>query len=604
MPLPIADYALIGNTRTAALVGRDGSIDWLCLPRFDSAACFASLLGTPEHGRWLVAPAGEIKEIKRRYRPGTLILETDFTTVEGQVRLIDCMPLWPGRSDVVRLVQGIKGCVPMRMDLRIRFDYGSIVPWVHSMEGGLAAMAGPDALELRTIVNLHGEDFKTIADFSVIEGQLIPFVLSYFASHEPPPLPIDPFASVNAATVWWESWSKHCTYHGPWLDKVQRSVITLKALTFAPTGGIVAAPTTSLPEQPKGIRNWDYRFCWLRDATFTLYALLSSGFRQEAAAWREWLIRVAAGRPQDLQILYGLAGERRLHETSLGWLPGYQGAAPVRIGNAASEQFQLDVYGEVMDALHLTRIAGLDPEAHAWEIQKVLMDFLESSWQRPDNGIWEVRGGPRHFTHSKMMAWVGVDRAVKAVERFGLDGPVERWRELRGRIHAEVCERGFNPELGSFVQSYDSTRLDASLLMMPLVGFLPPKDERVRGTVEAIERELLQDGLVLRYVTSGEVDGLPPGEGFFLPCSFWLVDNLAMLGRHDEAYRLFERLLLFGNDVGLFSEEYDPRARCLLGNFPQAMTHVALVNSAGHLSSGTDPSRHRRMGSENGYAFP
>ena len=603
MSSSIADYALIGNTRTAALVGLDGSIDWLCLPRFDSAACFASLLGEPEHGRWLIAPAGKVRGTKRRYRRGTLILETDYETAEGVVRLIDCMPLWPDRSDVVRLVKGLSGRVSMQMELRIRFDYGSIVPWVRRLNGGLAATAGPDALEFRTIVGLHGQEFKTIANFSVNEGQLVPFVLSYFASHEPPPLPIDPFASVEIATRWWKAWSKGCTYQGPWRDAVLRSVITLKALTYAPTGGIAAAPTTSLPEQLHGMRNWDYRFCWLRDATFTLYALLTAGFRKEAAAWREWLLRAAAGRPQDLQILYGLAGERRLSEITVPWLPGYQGATPVRVGNAACEQFQLDVYGEVMDALHLTRIAGLEPERHAWEIQRVLLDFLESSWERPDNGIWEVRSGHRHFTHSKVMAWVGVDRAVKAVERFGLEGPVERWRGLRQCIHEQVCERGFNSELGSFVQSYGSKQLDASLLMIPLVGFLAPQDPRVKGTVEAIERHLLRDGLVIRYASSTEVDGLPPGEGIFLPCSFWLVDNLAMLGRHDDGRRLFERLLSLCNDVGLLSEEYDPSTQCLLGNFPQAISHVALVNSAANLSSTGGPGRHRSTAGENGDAF-
>jgi GH15 family glucan-1,4-alpha-glucosidase len=594
----IEDYALIGNTRTAALVGKDGSIDWLCLPRFDSPACFAALLGEAQHGRWLLAPTAGVVDIRRSYRDATLVLETDFETADGAVRVIDCMPLWEGRSDLVRVIRGLWGQVTMRMELIIRFDYGSLVPWVHRLDGGLAATAGPDALELRTIVDLHGEDFMTVAEFTVSEGQWIPFVLSYFASHESPPLPIDPYAAVAATAQWWQQWAGCCSYAGQWREAVLRSLITLKALTYAPTGGIVAAVTTSLPEQPGGVRNWDYRFCWLRDATFTLYALLITGYREEAGAWREWLLRAAAGRPQDLQILYGIAGERRLSEMELSWLPGYQGAAPVRIGNAASRQFQLDVYGEVMDTFHLARSAGLEPDEASWQLQRVILDHLESVWQRPDEGIWEVRGRQRHFTYSKVMAWVAMDRAVKAVERFRLDGPVERWRCLRKLIHEQICRESFDAEQGAFVQYYGSKALDASLLLIPLVGFLPPGDPRVGSTVAAIERELTVDGLVQRYRTTETVDGLPPGEGVFLPCSFWLADNLALLGHQTKACELFERLLELRNDVGLLSEQYDSRQRRLLGNFPQAFTHVALINTARNLSHTGGPSEHRGVAGE------
>ncbi|MGA7979564.1 MAG: glycoside hydrolase family 15 protein [Chromatiaceae bacterium] len=591
MPSPIEDYALIGNTRTAALVGRDGSIDWLCLPRFDSAACFAALLGDPGHGRWLLAPKETTKRVTRAYREGSLVLETTCETASGKVRITDYMPHWEGRSDVVRVVDGLSGRVEMATELRVRFDYGSIVPLVR--HGLLIATAGPDSVALRTRAPLREEDSTILSDFAVSEGQRLPFVLSHFPSHEAPPLPIDPDAACDTTTEWWRQWSDRCAYDGLYPEVVKRSLITLKALTYSPTGGMVAAPTTSLPEQLGGVRNWDYRFCWLRDATFTLYALLITGYVEEAEAWREWLLRAAAGRPQDLQILYGIAGERRLSETELPWLPGYEGASPVRVGNAASTQRQLDVYGEVMDALYLTRRSDLDLSEHAWRLQRVLLDFLESGWKEPDDGIWEVRGPQRHFTHSKVMAWVGFDRAVKSAQRFHLEGPVDRWRTVRDQIHEEVCRRGFDEARGSFVQHYDSKALDASALMLPLVGFLPPSDRRISSTVDAIQRELVVDGLVRRYAGDESVDGLPPGEGVFLPCSFWLVDNLAMLGRRDEARELFERLIGLCNDVGLISEEYDPEHRRLVGNFPQAFTHVSLVNSARNISRSGGPGEHR-----------
>ncbi len=598
MTTPIGDYALIGNTRTAALVGCDGSIDWLCAPRFDSRACFAALLGTREHGRWLLAPARKARRVRRSYRSETLVLETEFETVDGTVRLIDCMPPWPDRTDIVRVVEGVHGRVPMRMELIIRCGYGVVVPWVRGAEGALLATAGPDSLELRAGVETKGKDFTTIAQFTVQRGQRIPFILSHFLSHQPRPLPIDASAAITATELSWRGWCARSTYDGRWGDAVKRSLITLKALTYAPTGGIVAAPTTSLPERIGGVRNWDYRFCWPRDATYTLYALLLAGYHDEARAWREWLLRAAAGRPQDMQTVYGIAGERQLAELELAWLPGYAGSAPVRIGNAASTQCQLDVYGEVIDALHLARTAGLDAGEDAWSFQLALLEFLESHWTKPDNGIWEVRGEQQHFTHSKVMAWVAFDRAIKAVENDGVKGPVERWRRVRARIHADVCRKGYNPKSGTFVQHYGSTKLDASLLQIALVGFLPPDDPRVRRTVEAIERELMCEGLVIRYPTARRVDGLPPGEGVFLPCSFWLADNLVLQGRSADAEALFERLLGVQNDVGLLSEEYDPRARVLLGNFPQALSHVALINTARNLSRRGGPGEHRSGGME------
>jgi GH15 family glucan-1,4-alpha-glucosidase len=584
MPLPIEDYALIGDCHTAALVGRDGSIDWLCLPRFDSGACFAALLGEPRHGRWLIAPNAEARSIRRRYRDGTLILETEFETDEGAVRIIDCMPLSNERWDVLRIVEGLTGHVAMRMELVIRFDYGSIVPWVRRVDDALLATAGPDTLELRTPVDVRGENMKTVGEFHVSAGERVPFALNYRPSHEAPQHAVDPERELAATEKAWCKWSGRCTFPGPWHEAVVRSLITLKALTYTPTGGLVAAPTTSLPEQPGGVRNWDYRFCWLRDATFTLNALLLAGYRDEAVAWRGWLLRAAAGSPEDLQTLYSVTGERRLDEYEVDWLPGYGGATPVRVGNAASKQFQLDVYGEVMDTLHLARLAGLEAEPAAWRIQVVLLRFLESSWREPDEGIWEIRGPRRHFTHSKVMAWVAFDRAIKDAEAFGLDGPVERWKETRDAIHAQVCAEGYDARSNTFVQSYGSPYLDASLLLIPQVGFLPPDDLRVIGTVDAILRHLIVDGLVLRYSTATDVDALPSGEGAFLPCSFWLADSLVLIGRRDEGKALFERLLALRNDLGLLAEEYDPHERRMLGNFPQALTHMALINTARLLS--------------------
>jgi GH15 family glucan-1,4-alpha-glucosidase len=598
--LRIEDYALIGDLHTAALVGRDGSIDWLCLPRFDSGACFAALLGKPGHGRWQIAPRAPVRAVRRAYRDHTLVLETEFELEDGgAVRLIDCMPTGHRHSSVIRLVEGVRGQVPMRMELLIRFDYGSVVPWVRRRrEGGFTALAGPDALVFHTKAPFQSRDFRTTAEFTVSPGERMSFAITYFPSHQSVPPTPDPETALDATERWWRQWCGRCHYDGQWRDAVVRSLITLKALTYAPTGGIVAAPTTSLPEQPGGMRNWDYRYCWLRDATFTLYALLTAGYEDEALAWREWLLRAAAGRPEDLRILYGLAGERRLSEFELEWLPGYEGATPVRIGNAASDQFQLDVYGEVMDMLHVARTHGLHPGEHTWELQRTLLDFLESNWRNPDDGIWEVRGGRRHFTFSKIMAWVAMDRAVKAVERFRLKGPVDRWRQIRTEIHDEICRKGFSAECGAFTQHYGSKVLDASLLLMPMVGFLPAADARVRATVSAIERELAVDGFVARYSDVEQVDGLPAGEGAFLPCSFWLADNLVMQGRREEARALFERLLGICNDVGLLSEEYDVTGKRQLGNFPQAFTHVMLVNSARNLSRSGGPADHRSTSSE------
>jgi len=584
MSLPIEDYALIGDCHAAALVGRDGSIDWLCLPRFDSGACFAALLGDPRHGRWLIAPAAKVLSTRRRYREGTLILETEFETAEGAVRIIDCMPLSDERWDVLRIVEGLRGRVAMRMELIVRFDYGSIVPWVRRSDHTLLLTAGPDTLELHTPVAVRGEDMKTVAEFHVGKGERVQFSLNYRPSHEQTQAGIDGEAELAATEQRWRDWSQRCAYQGRWGEAVALSLITLKALIYAPTGGIVAAPTTSLPEQQGGVRNWDYRYCWLRDATFTLNALLLAGYHEEAVAWREWLLRAAAGSPEDLQILYSVTGERRLEEYEVGWLPGYGGAAPVRVGNAASTQFQLDVYGEVMDTLHLARVAGLEARPHAWQFQLVLLQFLESNWQEPDEGIWEMRGPRRHFTHSKVMAWVAFDRAVRDAEAFGLDGPVERWRQVRDAIHAQVCAKGYDSQRNTFVQSYGSTHLDASLLLIPQMGFLPPDDPRVRGTLEAIERTLVVDGLVLRYSTDGDADALPAGEGSFLPCSFWFADCLALCGRRKEGEALFERLLALRNDLGLLAEEYDTRGRHMLGNFPQALTHMALIHTARLLS--------------------
>ena len=595
MALAIEDYALIGDTLTAALVGRDGSIDWLCLPRFDSPACFAALLGDPSHGRWLLSPAGGGRPARRRYRPGTLVLETEHETPGGVARVVDFMPPRGREPDLVRIVEGVRGRVEMKMELVIRFDYGRIVPWIRRVEPGVLAVAGPDAVVLESDVETHGEDLTTVAEFTISQGEQAAFVLMWNESYEPLPQTVDVRGALAETEEFWSKWSSACAPAGAWSELVTRSLITLKALTFAPSGGIVAAATTSLPEQLGGVRNWDYRFCWLRDATLTLYSLLSAGYTQEAVAWRDWLLRAAAGQRSKLQIMYGPAGEHRLPELVLDWLPGYQGAAPVRVGNAASEQFQLDVYGEVMDTLHHARELGIQPDEYAWALQHSMMEFLESAWREPDEGIWEVRGGQRHFTHSKVMAWVAFDRAVKAVEHSGLEGPVERWRALREEVHREVCERGFDPDRGAFVQFYGADQLDASLLMLPLVGFLPAGDPRVRGTVEAIERDLCHDGFVLRYPTGGPdpVDGLPPGEGAFLPCTFWLVDNLVLQGRRREAEELYERLVGVCNDVGLLAEEYDPRHRRLVGNFPQAFSHVGLINSAFKLRRRAGPAEER-----------
>jgi len=582
--LKIEDYALIGDCHSAALVGRDGSIDWLCLPRFDSGACFAALLGEPAHGRWLIAPIEDVRRVQRRYRDGTLILETDCETAHGAVRIIDFMSLAEGRRDLVRIVEGLRGRVIMRTELVVRFDYGSIVPWVRRTDGTLRATGGPDTLELHTPVPTHGERMTTVGEFTVEAGDRVPFLLNYRASHEAVQPAIDAEQLLRDSQRDWTSWSKSCAYQGPWKSQVLRSLITLKALTYAPTGGLVAAPTTSLPEQIGGSRNWDYRYCWLRDSTLTLGALLLAGYKDEAAAWREWLLRAVAGRPADLQIMYSVTGERRLAESVLDWLPGYRESRPVRVGNGAAGQLQIDVFGEVMDTLHLARTAGLAPEPHAWQIQIALLDLLESQWREPDQGIWEIRGPARHFTHSKVMAWVAFDRAVKAVERFGLEGPVEVWRRERHAIHAQVCDAGFDASRACFVQRYGAPDLDASLLMIPLVGFLPPDDPRVRATVEAIERELMIGGLVRRYSTDSRVDGMESGEGAFLPCTFWLVECLALTGRRDDAVALFERLLALCNDVGLLSEEFDSRERVMTGNYPQALSHMALVNTAWVLS--------------------
>jgi GH15 family glucan-1,4-alpha-glucosidase len=579
----IEDYALIGDTHTAALVGKDGSIDWLCVPRFDSGAIFAALLGDTENGHWTLQPAGDFRSPGRSYRGDTLVLDTDFETDTGSVRITDFMPPRGHTLDLVRIVEGLGGSVDMRMELALRFDYGSIVPWVRNLDGALLGVAGPDAVSLRTPVELAGRDLRTHAAFTVRDGESVPFVLTWFPSNEPLPEAVDPYRALEETIAFWDEWAGHCSIGGPWHDPVHRSLLTLKALTYAPTGGIVAAPTTSLPEALGGVRNWDYRYCWLRDATLSLLALVGSGYVEEARAWRAWLLRAVAGSPQDMQIMYGVAGERRLLELELPWLEGYEGSRPVRVGNAASAQRQLDVYGELVDALYQARKRGLEASDDAWRLTAKVFEWLESGWREPDEGIWEVRGPRRHFTHSKVMAWVAFDRAVKTVEQLGRDGPVERWRPIREEIREEVLRKGYDESLRSFVQYYGSDRLDASLLMIPLVGFLPADDPRVVGTVEAIQRGLMRDGFVERYradVENVDVDGLPPGEGVFLPCSFWLVEVLALQGRQEEAAELFERLLSLRNDLGLLSEQYDPKGNRLVGNFPQAFTHLALVEAA------------------------
>ena len=584
----IEDYALIGDCETAALVSLGGSIDWLCWPRFDSGACFAALLGTKEHGRWRIAPVDPDARITRRYRPDTLILETEFETDEGAVTVIDFMPPRTAASDLVRMVVGRRGRVPMCMELVVRFHYGSIVPWVSRLpDGALRAIAGPDMVVLRSTVPMRGAGLTTVSEFSVGEGETAAFELFYAPSHLEPPKRVDPNRALQETESFWKEWSGQGTYRGPWREPVARSLLTLKALTYRPTGAIVAAPTTSLPEHIGGPRNWDYRYTWLRDATLTLLTLIDAGYRDEASAWRDWLLRACAGSPSQVQIMYGLAGERDLREWEIPWLPGYAGSKPVRVGNAASNQLQLDVFGEVMDALHQARAAGISGSEDAWQLQRALVAHLETVWEQADEGIWEVRGGRQHFTHSKVMSWVALDRAIKSAESFGAEGPLDRWKALRARIFDEVCTKAFDTRLNSFVQSYGSRQLDASLLLMPLVGFLPPDDPRVRGTVSAIEKRLVIDGLVLRYDTAKTDDGLPPGEGAFLACSFWLADNYVLLNRLDDAQALFERLLALRNDVGLLAEQYDPRAKRQLGNFPQAFSHVALVDTALNLARAT-----------------
>jgi GH15 family glucan-1,4-alpha-glucosidase len=598
--LLIEDYAVIGDTHTAALIGKDGSLDWLCVPRFDSPACFSKLLGGDEHGFWRIAPAARAASngatlspdgvplaSRRAYRGDSLVLETEWATPTGTVRLIDLMPVRERYPEVVRLVVGVSGSVEMRMDLVVRFGYGKILPWVRHADGLLRAIAGPDALMLWSSVPTRGEEMTTVAEFTVHAGQSVPFLLAWCPSFEEPPRPVDARFALDDTTAWWHEWAAMGTIEcEQYSEAVTRSLITLKALTYAPTGGIVAAVTTSLPEALGGERNWDYRYCWLRDATLTLNALMVAGYHDEAAAWRDWLLRAVAGDPSELQIMYGVAGERSLVESELDWLPGYEGSRPVRIGNAASGQYQLDVYGEVMGALHESRRVGLEPIGPAWDLQRVLLDFVETGWKEPDDGIWEVRGPRRHFTHSKVMAWLAVDAMIKDVEQFKLDGPVDRWKSLREEIHAEVCAKGFDAERGTFTQYYGSKELDASVLMVPLVGFLPPDDPRVRSTAETIERELTHDGFVLRYdsTNSTHVDGLSGREGAFLACSFWLADNLQLIGRHDDAALLFERLVSLSNDVGLLAEEYDPVAKRLVGNFPQAFSHISLINSAVNLA--------------------
>jgi GH15 family glucan-1,4-alpha-glucosidase len=591
----IEDYAMIGDCETAALVNRSGSIDWLCWPRFDSDACFAALLGNAENGRWLICPDGEIIATSQRYRDGTLILETEFRTPAGSAVLIDFMPLRDGASNIVRLVAGREGRIKMRMELIIRFGYGVHVPWVQRRGDALTAIAGPDLVSLRTPVTLRPDGFTTVSEFTIEAEQTVPFVLAFNPSHLSPADPIDAASALDATEKFWSAWSSRCSPAGEWTEAVSRSLITLKALTYEPTGGIVAAPTTSLPELIGGERNWDYRYCWLRDSTQTLRALMSAGYIDEAGAWREWLLRAVAGSPNQLQIMYGLAGERRLTEWHATWLTGFGGSWPVRVGNAAYDQLQLDVFGEVMDTLHQAGLGGLAPSASGWDLQRALLDELSKVWRKPDRGIWESRGEPQHFTYSKVMSWVAFDRAVKSIEAFGLEGPLDRWKATRHDIHEDVCLNGYNRDKGCFVQSYSTNQLDASLLLLPTVGFLPPHDPRIRRTIEAVERELKVDGLVLRYNTHTTDDGLPPEEGAFLACSFWLADALLLIGRKEDARRLFERLLELRNDLGLLAEEYDPRQQQMLGNFPQAFSCVALINTAYNLAEaymvGDAPSR-------------
>ena len=581
-PLKIEDYALIGDCLSGALVGRNGSIDWLCWPRFDGDACFAALLGTPRNGRWLIAPSNGASKVSRSYRGDTMVLETVFETTDGAVAVIDFMPIGRDVSSVVRRVEGRSGKVRMEMELTLRFEYGSAAPWVTQIEagGGVQAVCGPHLVVLYTEVALNGRDRSTTAEIDVAKGDCHDFVLTWGPSHLPRPAPFDAGEALEGTQAFWEDWSARCAYQGAWRGSVIRSLLTLKAMIYAPTGGIVAALTTSLPEQLGGQRNWDYRYCWLRDSSLTLMALMRGGYYDEAQAWRDWLHRTVAGSPADLQIMYGIAGERRLVEWTASWLPGYEGATPVRVGNAAAEQLQLDVYGEVSHALHLARRSGLVEPSTAWSMQSLFVEHLIDIWEQPDDGIWEVRGARRHFTHSKVMAWVAVEHAVRDAETYGFPAPLERWRDVRDRMHAVICDRGFDAVRNTFTQSFGSSELDASLLLLPIVHFLPANDPRVVGTVAAIERELLVDGFMLRYRTEEGTDGLPPGEGAFLPCSFWLVDIYGLQGRFEEANALFERLLGLTNDVGLLSEEYDPAAMRQVGNFPQAFSHLSLIRTA------------------------
>ena len=593
MSTRIEDYALIGDCSSAALVAIDGSIDWLCWPRFDSEACFAALLGTRQHGRWLIAPQGETRTT-RHYRPDTLILETCFETTDGAVTLIDFMPRRAPNSTLVRLVVGMRGQVKMNCELILRFGYGAVVPWVSRVESGaLRAIAGPDMVVLHTPVHLRGKDLTTVADFTVSRGETIPFVLTYCPSHLSLPKAVDANTALIDTESFWREWIAKCRPAGCWTDAVRRSIITLKALTYGPTGGMVAAPTTSLPEQLGGQRNWDYRFCWLRDATLTLLGGMNAGYFEEAQAWREWLLRAVAGSPNQLQIMYGIGGERRLTEWEVPWLPGYENSAPVRIGNAAHTQLQLDVFGEIMDVHHQARRGGLTTNESGWDAQIAFLGHLDKVWKEPDQGIWEMRGPAQHFTYSKVMAWVAYDRAIKSAETFGLPGPVDDWRKTRDLICDEVRERGYDKELGTFTQAYGSKQLDANLLLLPCVGFLPCSDPRIESTIAAIERRLLVDGFVMRYSTADVEDALPPGEGAFLACSFWLVDAYLLQDRYDEAEALFQRLVGLCNDVGLLSEEYDPRAKRLVGNFPQAFSHLALINSAYNLTRTRKPLHQR-----------
>ncbi|MBM3545957.1 MAG: glycoside hydrolase family 15 protein [Alphaproteobacteria bacterium] len=598
MPPFIEDYGLIGNMMSAALVGRDGSIDWLCLPRFDSPACFASLLGGPENGRWLIAPRERNCKRSRRYIPDTAILETRFETPEGAITLTDFMPFSEDekKADVVRIVRGERGQVDMAMELTLRFNYGQTAPWVRRRDYGLSAVAGPDAVELHTPAPLAGRDMRTLSAFTVRAGESVPFTLSYHRSIAPPHFVPDRMESLDRTAAWWRQWTKRCRFHSDnkvWRDAVIRSLITLKLLTFGPSGGIVAAPTTSLPEAIGGARNWDYRYCWLRDSALTLYALLNAGYREEAEAWRQWLLRAVAGHPQQLQIMYGLTGERWLPENEIPWLAGYEGSKPVRAGNAAMDQVQLDVYGQVMDTLHVARDADLSPLDEAWRLQKVLLSHLEKIWNRPDQGIWEVRGPPKHFTHSRLMCWVAFDRAIKTAEQFGLEGPVDAWRGIRDVIHADICARGYDRKRNTFVRAFGEAPLDAALLLMPQLGFLAPEDPRIAGTVDAVERELLRDGFIRRYATEDVDDGVGGHEGAFLACSFWLADAQVMLGRTDAATALFERLLSIRNDLGLLAEEYDPILRRQVGNFPQAFSHVGLIDTAFNLTEMRGPAVQR-----------